>query len=56
MIFAISLPADTLATIVFNALEKFYEEKEIPMQSILQCATDSAATMVGKHRGFIALM
>ena len=56
MIFAISLPADTLATTVFNALEKFYEEKEIPMQSILQCATDSAATMVGKHRGFIALL
>ena len=26
------------------------------MQNILQCATDGAATMVGKHRGFIALM
>ena len=56
MIFAISLPADTRATTVFNAVEKFYEEKEIPMQNILQCATDGAAIMVGKHRGFIALM
>ena len=56
MIFAISLPAYTWAATVFNAVEKFYEEKEIPMQNILQCATDGAATMVGKHRGFIALI
>ena len=56
MIFAISLPADTRATTIFNALEKFYEEKEIPMQNILQCATDNAATMVGKQQEFIALM
>ena len=56
MLFAISLPADTRATTVFNAVERFYEEKEIPMQNILQCATDGAAAMVGKHRGFIALM
>ena len=56
MIYGISLAADTRATTVFNAVEKFYEEKEIPMQNILQYATDSAATMVGKHRGFNALM
>ena len=56
MVFAISLPAYTQATTVFNAVEKFYEEKEIPMQNILQCATGGAAPMVGKHRGFIALM
>ena len=56
MIFAISLPVNTRATTVFNAVEKFYEEKEIPMQNILQCAIAGAATMVGKHRGFIAVM
>ena len=56
MIFAISLPADTRATTAFNVVEKFYEEKEMPMQNILQCAIDGAATMVGKHRGFIVLM
>ena len=56
MIFAISRPADTRAATVFNAVKKFYEEKEIPMQNILQCAADGAATMLGKHRGFIALM
>ena len=54
MIFAITLSADTWATTVFDAVEKFYAEKEIPM--LLQCATDGAATMVGKHRGLIPLM
>ena len=56
MLFAINLPADTRATTVLNAMERFYEEKEIPMQNVLQCATDGAAAMVGKHRGFIPLM
>ena len=50
IIFAISLPADTRATTVFTAWDKFYEEKEVPMQNMLQCATDGAATMIGKHR------
>ena len=56
MLFAIYLPADTRATTVFNAMKRFYKEKEIPMQNVLQCAKDGAAAMVGKHRGFIALM
>ena len=56
IVFAISLPADTRATTVFNAVKKFYEEKEIPMQNVLQCAAHGAATMVGKHREFIAFM
>jgi len=56
MIFAISLPTDTRASSIFNAVKNFYEEKGIPMRNILQCATDGAPAMVGKHRGFIALM
>nr|XP_039259580.1 SCAN domain-containing protein 3-like [Styela clava] len=56
MLFAIDLPADTRAMTVFTAVERFYNEKKIPLQNILQCATDGAAAMVGKHRGFIALM
>ena len=56
MIFVISLPADTRATTIFKAVEKFYEEKEISMQNILQCTTDGTATIVGKYLGFIALM
>ena len=49
MFFAINLPADTCATTVFNAVERFYEEKDIPMQNVLQCATDGVAAMLGKH-------
>nr|XP_039259582.1 SCAN domain-containing protein 3-like [Styela clava] len=56
MLFAIDLPADTRAMTVFTAVERFYNDKKIPLQNILQCATDGAAAMVGKHRGFIALM
>ena len=56
MVFAIRLSADTRATTVFHAVERFYEVTEIPMQNTLQCATDGAAAMVGKHQGFIALM
>ena len=56
VLYAINLPADTWATTVFNAMERFYKEKEIPMQNVLQCATDSAAAMIGKLQGFIALI
>ena len=56
MLFAISLSADTRATTAFNAVQRFYKEKEMPMQNILQCAIDGAAVTDGKHRGFIALM
>ena len=38
MLLAINLPADTQTTTVFNAVERFYEENEIPMQNVLQCA------------------
>ena len=56
MIFVISLPTDTQASSIFNAVKNFYEEQGIPMRNLLQCATDGAPAMVGKHRGFIALM
>ena len=56
MIFAISLPTNNQASSIFNAVKDFYEEQGIPMRNILQCATDGAPAMVGKHRGFIALM
>ena len=50
MLFAINLPADTRATTVFTAVERFYEEKEIPIQNVLQYATEGAALMVEKYR------
>ena len=56
MLFVISLPSDTKAISLFEAVKDFYEVKGIPMQNIIQCATDGAPAMVGRHRGFIALM
>ena len=47
MIFAINLSADTWTATVFDEVKKFYEEKEIPMQNILQYAAHGAAAMVG---------
>ena len=35
MLFAINLPADTREKTVFNAVERFYEEKKIPMQDCI---------------------
>ena len=57
-----SFPADTQAISLFEAVKAvkdvkdFYEDKGIPMKNIIQCATDGAPAMVGRHRGFIALM
>ena len=49
-IFAISLPTDTRASSIFNAVKDFYEEQGIPMRNILRCAKDGAPAMVGMHR------
>jgi len=56
MIFALSLASDTKSTSIFHAVQQYYNAKEIPMRNIIQCATDGAAAMSGKHRGFVALM
>ena len=56
MLFVISFSSDTKAISLFEAVKDFYEVKRIPMQNIIQCATDGAPAMVGRHRGFIALM
>ena len=42
MLFVISLPSDTKAISLFEAVKDFYEDKGIPMQNIKQCATDEA--------------
>ena len=42
MLFVISLPSDTKAISLFEAVKDFYEVKGIPMQNIVQCATDEA--------------
>ena len=56
MIFALSLPTDTRSTSIFQAVQKYYDEHNIPMRNIIQCSTDGAAAMTRKYRGFIAMM
>ena len=56
MLFAINMQTDTKASSVFNAVTSFYSDNNIPLSNIIQCATDGAAAMVGKNRGFITLM
>ena len=51
MIFAINLPTDTRALTVFNTVNSFFSENSIPIKNIIECATDGAPAMVGKHRG-----
>ena len=56
IIFARTLQTDTKETIVFCTLERFLNERKIPMKNIKACATDGAAVMVGKYHGFTAFL
>ncbi|KAJ8019024.1 Protein ZBED8 [Holothuria leucospilota] len=54
--FARSLQTDTKGSSIFQLLKKYFNDKNIPMENILACATDGAPAMVGRHCGFIALL
>ncbi|KAK9685210.1 hypothetical protein QE152_g38216 [Popillia japonica] len=56
MLFAEFLPLDTTGTSIFVAVKKYFEEKEIPLINIHSCATDGAPAMVGRYKGFLALL
>ena len=56
MLFAINLPADTREKTVFNAVEGFYEEKEIPMQDCIAVCSRRCRCNGWKYQEFIALM
>uniref|UniRef100_UPI00358EEF9D protein FAM200C-like n=1 Tax=Myxine glutinosa TaxID=7769 RepID=UPI00358EEF9D len=56
MLFARSLQTDTKGSSIFQTLEKYFTDKNIPMENILACATDGASAMVGRQRGIIALL
>ena len=46
-----------MATVFFTQdLEGFLNELMIPMKNIIICATDGAAGMIGKYRGFTAFL
>ena len=54
LLFVKLLETDTTGTSIFMAVKSFFEEKSIPFENIVSCATDGAMSMVGRHKGFIA--
>lgn len=56
LLFARNLETDTKGETIFNTLEKFCDEKEIPLKNIISVATDGAPAMTGCHKGFIAYL
>lgn len=56
LLFAICLTTDTKGESIFEAVVNFFEVNQIPMENISSVATDGAPSMVGRYRGFIALL
>ncbi|XP_064098167.1 zinc finger MYM-type protein 6-like [Macrobrachium nipponense] len=53
-LFALKLAADTKGESILKKLEVYFEENNIPIKNIVVCATDGAAAMIGRYRGFSA--
>lgn len=56
LLFATNLETDTKGETILKTLEKFCEEKKIPITNILSVATDGVPVMTGRHKGFIACL
>ena len=56
MLFAKKLVADCKGESIFQMVKGYMDEKQIPLSNILSCATDGAAAMVGRYKGFIGFL
>ncbi len=56
MLFAKKLVADCKRESIFKVVKGYMDEKQIPLSNILSCATDGAAAMVGRYKGFIGFL
>lgn len=56
LLFALKLTTDTKGESIFKKLEAYFEENKIPLKNIVACATDGAAAMIGRYRGFSAYL
>ena len=56
MLFADKLITDTKGTSIFATVKSYFEKNNISLTNIIACATDGAPSMVGRYRGFIALL
>uniref|UniRef100_A0A5S6R3U5 DUF4371 domain-containing protein n=1 Tax=Trichuris muris TaxID=70415 RepID=A0A5S6R3U5_TRIMR len=54
VLFARRIRSDTKGLTMFEKVRNYFNEKNIPFQNLIACATDGAASMVGRYRGFIA--
>uniref|UniRef100_A0ABM5G983 Zinc finger MYM-type protein 6-like n=1 Tax=Pogona vitticeps TaxID=103695 RepID=A0ABM5G983_9SAUR len=54
LLFVQNLATDTKGSSIFKKVEDFFNEKNIPLTNVMACATDGAASMVGRYRGFQA--
>ena len=51
MIFAKSYITDTKGESIFNAVKKYFKDKNISLENIMSVATDGAPAMTRCHRG-----
>ena len=56
LLFARLLETDTKGESVYRAVEDYFHKKSIPLTNIISCATNSALSMVGRHRGFLSYL
>ena len=56
LLFSQYLETDCKGQSIFNAVKNYFELKSIALKNIFSCATDGAPSMVGRYRGFIALL
>ncbi|GBP36287.1 SCAN domain-containing protein 3 [Eumeta japonica] len=56
LLFARNLETDTKGETGFKTLEKFCNEKEIPLKNNISAATDGVPAMTGCHKGFISYL
>ncbi|KFD65047.1 hypothetical protein M514_22764 [Trichuris suis] len=55
-LFARELVMDSKGKSIFQVVEGYFKEKEIPLANVISVATDGAPSMVGCQRGFISYL
>ena len=53
LLFAKDFETGTRGESIFAVVEQFFKEKDIPMKTIIACATCGAPALTEKHKGFL---
>ncbi|XP_052821561.1 SCAN domain-containing protein 3-like [Octopus bimaculoides] len=56
MLFIKSLPETTNGEDIFNEVMQYFNDKNIPLTNLIDIASDGAAAMTGKVKGFVSRM